>query len=171
MQEIQASIVRRVAASCLETWYAAASANAERQIRQLQVDENLFKVSQIEGWQKLKGTQNGYIMLVTSLLHGESVPVILQLNYKEGTLGYKPTGGLTYRQLRDQIRKFMQLEPKVSLRVMEYKPWMRYITREHPLPEYSALPCGNGQCTFLLGATLLAFTYVHLESALEADSD
>ena len=88
MQEIQASIVRRVAASCLETWYAAASANAERQIRLLQVDDNLVKVSQLEGWQKLKGGRNGYAVLVTSLLQGESVPVVLRLNYEEGTLGH-----------------------------------------------------------------------------------
>ena len=167
LAEVHAFTARRVAVTCLGKWYAAASANAERQIRSLQVDENWATVSQIEGWQQLQGAQNGYVMLVTSLLQGESFPVVLNLNYEEGTLGYKPTGGLTFRRLHTQLRNFMQLEPKVSLRVMEYRPWMRYIIMGHPLPECSALPCCDSQCTYLLGTTLVAFKYVHLDSATE----
>ena len=83
---------------CLGKWYVAASAKAERQIRWLQVDENLVKATPIEGWQKLKGANNRYVMLVKSLLQGESFPVVLKLNYEEGTLGYKATGGLTFRR-------------------------------------------------------------------------
>ena len=159
-----------MAALCLGKWYAAASANAERQIRRLQVDENLVKVSQIEGWQKLKGAQNGYVMLVTSLLQGESLPVVLKLNYEENTLGYKASGGLTFRRLHEQLQKFMQLEPKVSLRLMEYRPWMRYITMETlDALHHTALPCCDSQCTNLLGTTLVAFTYVQLASAQVGD--
>ncbi len=44
LADVNASTARRAAVSCLGKWYAAASANAERQIRSLQVDENLATV-------------------------------------------------------------------------------------------------------------------------------
>ena len=156
----------------LEKWYLTAGKNAERQIRRLQVDENLATVAQLKGWKEQKGIQNGYIMLMSSLLNGDLDPVILRLNYDVGASRYDQlygpaSGSLTYRELYEQIRKFMRLEPKRSLRLVEFRPWLRYVTKEHPLSEQSALPCDDSQCLFLLGTTIAAFTYVHLREDSE----
>jgi len=40
-----------------------------------------------------------------------------------------------------------------------------------PVPEYLALPATDAQCTFLLGTTLLYWSYVHLTDGDEASND
>ena len=65
------------------------------------------------------------------------------------TLDYEQNagGGLTYRELHELIRLALELEPKVSM-------------LEMPIPESSALPANDAQCTHLLGTTLWCWTYV-----------
>ena len=137
----------------LEEWYQRGFSNANSAIRQLQIESNLKIVKAIPGWQEKKGNDNGYVML-DMWLSGAQKPVVVTLDYKQ-----KACGGLTYRQLHDQIRMALELEPKVSMRLRRYRPWCRYMLKKHPIPESSALPAHDAQCTHLLGTTLWCYTY------------
>ena len=90
--------------------------------------------------------------MLTSLLSGTPRPVILKLDYER-----HPTGGLTYRELHDQIRNYLLLEPKVSLRMCPERPWYRHMWKAVPIPEHRALSASDAQCRNLLGTTLLYY--------------
>ena len=149
----EAVIARIVAKQALGHWYADAYERAERQIPLLQIESNLQEVSSIPGWQAQKGLRNGYAMLIS--LNGNRKPVILVLDYEA-----RASGGLTYRQLYQQVRSSLHLEPKVSLRMVAFRSWYRYVTTSLPCPEHLAIPCHNGQCTHILGTTLLYYCYI-----------
>ena len=80
----------------------------------------MIEVASIPGWSKRKGSRNGYVMLC-NVFSGTQKPIVLVLDYTRGG------GGLTYRQLHVQIRAFLKLEPKVSLRMIASRPWYRYL--------------------------------------------
>ena len=122
----------------------------------MQIDSNLKVVAAIPGWQAEKGTKNGYVML-TTLIHGTLRPMILVLDHVPGT-----PGRLTYRQMHQQIREALGLESKHSLRLCPLRPWYRYMQTSFPIPEHRALPATDAQCMYLLGTTLLYWSYVHL---------
>ena len=92
--------------------------------------------------------------MLTTLLGGTLRPTILVLGSE-----YKPTGGLTYRQLHQQVRKALRLGALVSLRMCSFRPWYRHMQRGFPIPELCALPATDAQCTHLLGTTLLYWSY------------
>ena len=144
---------KKAAKLALEEWYKRGFSNADSAIRELQIESNLKIVKAIPGWQENKGNDNGYVML-DMWLSGEQRPVVVTLDYNQ-----KACGGLTYRQLHDQIRVALELEPKVSMRLRRYRPWCRYMLKKHPIPESSALPANDAQCTHLLGTTLWCYTY------------
>ena len=144
---------RDVARSALREWYHSGFCKADSAIRELQIESNLKIVKAIPGWQENKGNDNGYVML-DMWLSGEQRPVVVTLDYNQ-----KACGGLTYRQLHEQIRMALELEPKVSMRLRRYRPWCRYMRKKHPIPESSALPAHDAQCTHLLGTTLWCYTY------------
>ena len=150
-----ASIAKEAVKAAVQCWYETGYRRADAKIPDLQIDSNLAVVASIPGWQKTKGTRNGYIMMCT-LLNETPRPVILRLDYRTGT------GGLTYRQLHRQVRESLGLEPKVSLRMCPFRPWHRHIRSSFPIPEDHAIPAHDGQCKHLLGTTLLYYNYVHL---------
>ena len=112
----EATAARTAAKQALCRWYANAYKCAERQFRLDQIESNLAEVSSIPGWQTQKGLRNGYVMLTS--LNGNRKPVILMLDYEA-----RASGGLTYRQLHQQIRSALHLEGKVSLRMVAFRPW------------------------------------------------
>ena len=57
------SETRRVAKIVLERWFADASVAAIRKIPEEQRKENLKVVARINGWIKMKGIHDAYIML------------------------------------------------------------------------------------------------------------
>jgi len=122
----------------------------------LQSDANLQAVASIPGWMKKKGIRNGYIMMCT-LLNATPKPLILELDYEASA-----SGSLTYRQLHQQVRNKLGLEPKVSLRMTPFRPWHLHLTKSFPIPEDRALRATDAKCTWLLGTTILYYTYVHL---------
>ena len=131
----------------LERWFAAASVAAIRKLPEEQRNGNLKVVASIDGWIKMKGARDTYVML-QSQISGNKTPVILMLDYSHGG-----DGRLTYRQLHQQLRSHLQLEKKVSLRVWKYKPWHAY-SIQAALQE-DALPCNDEQCKSIWGTTLL----------------
>ena len=145
-----------VAQDALKKWYRIGYQRAEESIPKMQRLSNLGIVASIPGWCKQKGTRNGYVML-TSLLSGELRPVILALDYE-----IHPSGGLTRRQLHQQVRVALELEPKVSLRMRPSRPWYQHMQGRFPIPEHLAINALDHLCTHLLGTTLLYYTYVHL---------
>ena len=149
-------IANMAAKIALGEWYRIGYNRARKDIVKMQIYSNFEIVASIPGWQEQKGTRNGYIML-TSLWSGESKPVILKLNYK-----CHPAGGITYRSLHQQVRKALQLEPKVFLRMCPYRPWYRHMRICFPVPEHAALCASDAQCRHLLGTTLLYYKSEHL---------
>ena len=147
-------IAKQEAKAALKKWYETGYIRAEYEIPKMQIESNLKVVASIPGWQDKKGLRNGYIM-ITTLFDGTPRPIFLELNYR-----YKPTGGLTYRQLHQQVRQTLQLEPKVSLRMCSYRPWYRHAQTSSPVPEHLALPANDTQCRDLLGTTVLCYLYV-----------
>ena len=146
---------RIVAKAALQNWYNKCYRIADAKIPKLQIDANLVTVASLPGWQEKEGPKNGYVMLVT-LHNGIPRPFILKLDYE-----HHPPGGLTYRQLYQQIREGLELEKKVSLRLCPFRPWCRHITKGFPLHDDVVLPVHDAQCTRLLGTTLVYYTYVH----------
>ena len=147
---------KEAAKDALKAWYEIGYNRAQKEIPQMQIEENLRIVASIPGWHAQKGYKNGYVML-TSLVSGTLSPVILELDYESHC-----TGGLTYRQLRDQVRKHLKLESKVSLRMCPDRPWYHHMANSFPVPERRALGASSAQCRNVLGTTLLYYTYVHL---------
>ena len=119
----------------LKEWYKRCFSNADSAICELQIESNLKIV--LDMW-----------------LSGAQRPVVVMLDYKQ-----KACGGLTYRQLHFQIRMALELEAKVSMRLRRYRPWCSYMLKKMPIPESSALPANDAQCTRLLGTTLWCWTY------------
>ena len=146
----------KAAKEALKEWYSIGYNRANAELPKIQVNSNLKEVAQMPGWQKRKGSRNGYIML-TSLLNGTLRPMIVVLDYEEN-----PTGGLTFRHLHQQVRETLQLEAKTSLRMCPFKPWHRHMQNSIPVQEHKALPASDIQCRHLLGTTLIYYTYVHL---------
>ena len=151
VRALKEKAARETAVELLSGWVRRAFAKADERLYPLQVEDNLQQVSSIPGWMDKKGTANGYVML-TSMMDASLKPTILTLD----------SGGLTYRQLHEQLRTALNLERRVSLRVIRYRPWHRWITRSCPVPEMEALPCNDIRCRRVLGTTLLYWTYVHL---------
>ena len=145
------SEARRVAKIALERWFADAAVAAIRELPEEQRNENLKVVASIDGWIKMKGTHNAYVIL-QSVTSGNKTPVILRLDHSHGG-----PGRLTYRQLHQQLRSHLHLEKKVSLRVWTYKPWHRYSILA-ALAE-DALRCDDKQCKEIWGTTLLYRTH------------
>ena len=96
------SIAREAAKAALQRWYETSYARANDKIPTLQINSNLEVVASIPGWQKTKGTRNGYIMMC-NLLNETPRPVILRLDYRIAG------GGLTGRQLHLQVRAALGL--------------------------------------------------------------
>ena len=151
-----------VARSALAGWYRRGFVAADSAIPKLQIETNLKIVSSIPGWQEAKGVRNGYVMLDMHF-SGRLKPIVITLEYEERHRGSGTwmRGGLTYRQLHQQIRQALELEPKVSMRLRCHRPWCRYMLGM-PIPEQSALPSHDGQCRHLLGTTLFCYLYIHL---------
>ena len=133
----------------LKAWYAIAYTRANAQIPKMQIDYNLKIVSAMPAWLLSKGKRNGYVML-HSLLAGTLIPVILELDYESHC-----TGGLTYRQLHRQVREFLKLGPRDSLRLCPERPWYRHMQCKVPFPAHRALGVSDDQCRHVLGTPLL----------------
>ena len=150
----QDTFARKIAKRALSCWYARAYKHAELQFPLVQIQSNWEEVSSIPGWQTHTGARrNGYVMLIS--LNGTRKPVNLVLDYAACS-----TGALTYRHLYQQVRSALHLELKVSLRMVAFRPWYRYVTKSSPCPERLAIPCGDAQCVHLLGTSLLYYCYI-----------
>ena len=141
--------VRRSIAMQRRIWFAAASFAAIRKLPEEQRNENLKVVASIDGWIKMKGARDAYVML-QSPFSGNKTPVILRLDHSGGD---GDAGRLTYRRLHEQLRNHLQLETRVSLRVWKHKPWHAYSCEA--VLEEDVLPCNDAQCTPIWGTTLL----------------
>ena len=155
-KEYDEATARGAARIALADWYGQCYRRADKTTPHLQRDANLEAVKSIPGWLEKKGIRNGYIMVCT-LLNATPKPLILELDY-----GTHASGGITLRQLHQQVRNKLELEPKVSLRMTPFRPWHRHLTKNFPIPEECALGARDVQCTHLLGTTILYYTYVHL---------
>ena len=79
---------------------------------------------------------------------------------------------ITYRQLHQQIRQGLELHPAASLRLIESRPWYRYIEDTCCVPEHRALPATDVQCQHILGTTLMYYSYIHMtEEKRSAETD
>ena len=98
---------REAAQDALQSWYTTAYLRADAQIPALQIESNLAVVASIPGWQKTKGTRNGYIM-VCSLLDATPRPLILQLNYQIAGLwiNVSPAASASSSELRTGAQGF-----------------------------------------------------------------
>ena len=103
--------------------------------------------------------------MVCTLLNATPKPLILELDY-EASAG----GTIMLRQLHQQVRNKLGLEPKVSLRMTPFRPWHLHLTKSFPIPENRAIIACDAKCTFLLGTTILYYTYVHLRDIPTIDS-
>jgi hypothetical protein len=148
------ALARDMAIAMLECWYRTGYKRANALMPHVQIDENFEEVAAIPGWQEQKGPRNGYVML-TTLFVGTLTPCILQIDYRK-----KCWGGLTGRQLHQQVRKQLQLEPKESLRMIPARPWYRYVVTGDPIPEHRAILANDVERSHLLGTTLLWTAYV-----------
>ena len=142
----------------LEKLYHRGFLAADEAIPRLQIESNQRIVAAIPGWQRAKGAQNAYIMLEMPL-SGTLKPIVITLEHQERMYQHRPS--LTYRELHQQVRSALSLEPKVSMRLRSQRPWCRYMT-DMPIPEQRALPAHDGKCMHLLGTTLACYLYVHL---------
>ena len=161
MQDDAARIVRTqeyvnvamlAARIALRTWYARSFDRADEIVRVIQIDENLELLKAFPEWKATKHTRDGYIMLM-SIVNGTKTPVTMCLNYS-GCGHY--TGGLTFRDMHQQLRCHLSLMDKVSLRVCSYRPWYHYESKG--ILSYKALPSSDAQCRHLLGTTLLYYS-------------
>ena len=146
------------AKAALGRWYHRGFLAADAAIPRQQVESNLKIVAKIPGWQTTKGVRNGYVMLEMPL-SGTLKPIVITLEHQERMYQHRPS--LTYRELHQQVRSALSLEPKVSMRLRSQRPWCRYMT-DMPIPEQRALPAHDGKCMHLLGTTLACYLYVHL---------
>ena len=142
-------LAKKEAKEALADWYETGYRTAQEKIPQMQIEENLRIVASIPGWRAQKGDKNGYVML-TSLVSGTLSPVILELDYESHC-----TGGLTYRQLHRQVREFLKLGPRDSLRMCPERPWYRHMQCKVPFPAHRALGVSDDQCRHVLGTSLL----------------
>jgi hypothetical protein len=156
------ALAKTEAKRALAGWYSSAYYRAEKQIPQIQIEENLQHVSAIPNWCMLKNVNDGYVML-RSLWNCMPTPVILKLDHS-----YGGPGTLTYRELYKRLRIHLSLESKYSLRVCSDRPWYRHSTERLVIPDRTLLPAGDSNCTHLLGTTLLFYAYVHLHDRAEA---
>ena len=151
---------RKAAKAALKQWYHRALCDAEEQIAKVQLDENLFLLRRVQDWHKQKNIKDGYFMMVTPH-NWEPRPVILKLDYTDAAYNEDRWGGLTKRQLHQQIREHLKLKPVDSLRIRKFRPWLMYMVENFPIPESSALFCNDDQCRDLMGTTLLICWWRH----------
>ena len=156
------------AKKALKDWYDTGYRRANAELPTQQRNSNLIEVAKIAGWRKRKGDRNGYVML-QSLVGGTLTPMPVVLDYPL-TLRPRPNehhaGGLTYRRLLEQVRRFLGLSPEVPLRMCPLKPWYRHMHNSFPMPQNKVLVATDIQCRHLLGTTLL---YHVLEEEEEED--
>ena len=88
-------------------------------------------------------------------------PVRIELNYED-----RASGGLTYRELHEQMKRDLKLPAHASMRICQFEPWMKFEKGVKPASEERALPkqgvSMDTQCTHLLGTTLVIWNYTHL---------
>ena len=155
-EDANVKVANAAARIALRTWYAHSLDQADKIVRDIQIDENLELSKAFPEWKATKHIRDGYIMLM-SVVNGTKTPVTMCLNYGDIHRNY---GGLTFRDMHQQLRCHLSLTNKVSLRVCSYRPWYHYESKG--ILSYKALPSHDGQCRHLLGTTLLFYTYVHL---------
>ena len=143
---------RLAAKDALCSWYQAGYQQACRILRQTQIDENLELAKKHLHFKRAKRYKDGYIM--PKSMFGDPEPVVIRLNYDEAH-----TGGLTYRQLHTQLREHLSLLPMHSLRICPHRPWYRWMTQRHCVPEHRALPNNDSQCRDILGTTLVFYSW------------
>ena len=142
---------RKEAGIALQGWYDKAFHLVDRHlIPEQQVKDNLKIVRGMTEWQQRKGVRNGYIMLC-SLCDSTPKPMIVELDH---------AGSVTFRQLHQQVRKWLNLPMEASLRMCPSRPWYRHFKTAEPVPEEKAIGAGDVRCTKLLGTTIL-YVYVH----------
>ena len=145
------ALAKDIAIAALECWYRIGYKRANARIPSTQVESNLKVVAAIPGWQERKGRKNAYVML-TSLLDETPNPCIIELDYSNDG---KPCGGVTCRQLHQQVRKHLRQLPVQSLMMISAKPWYRYGRTGSPFLDDRKIHDSDAQCTHLLGTTLL----------------
>ena len=155
MRKVEAA--KAAAKLALSRWYLNGFHRANVTIPELQRESNSEEVALIPGWRE-RIKRNGYIMLF-SLFSGTLTPVIIALDYTRCA-----NGGLTYRQLHKQVREYLRLEPKQSLRLIPFRPWYLHIHEGDCYPEARALRPSDAQCKHLLETT---FIYLPPYSLLE----
>ena len=152
------ALAKDIAIAALECWYRIGYKRANARIPSIQVESNFKEVAAVPGWQERKGRKNAYVML-TQLLDETPNPCIIELDYSNER---KPCGGVTCRQLHQQVRKHLRQLPMQSLMMIPARPWYRYGRTGSPFLEDRKIPASDAQCTHLLGTTLLWWSYVHL---------
>ena len=152
-----AKMARLAAQELLTRCYKKGFQEAEKKCAQKQIEENLEMVASIPGWVEAKGKRNGYVMVCTSIDETPR-PIILELDYQ-----LKPSGGLSYEMLFDQIRTALGLVPEASLRMCPWRPWYRYSQEPGQIPQRVALEArSKADATSLLGTILCFYSYVRL---------
>ena len=152
------ALAKDMAIAALECWYRIGYNRANARIPSIQVESNFKEVAAIPGWQERKGRKNAYVML-TQLLDETPNPCIIELDYSNDG---KPCGGVTCRQLHQQVRKHLRRVPMASLVMIPARPWYRYVLTGSPFLEDRKILASDAQCTHLFGTTLLWWSYVHL---------
>jgi hypothetical protein len=148
---------KEAATDALKKWYSRAYLAAEKQYPDQQRRENLERLKRIENWKELKDPKDAYVM-VRSLLDGDFKPVILKLDDSHVRSGF-----LSYRKLHQQLRTYLNIDEKTSLRVCPDRGWYPYTTNvvgKYFPPEAKVLPCHNGNSKDIWGTTLVYYKYV-----------
>ena len=160
LKEINHRQVAEIAKKAVAAWWRSAVRDASETLRAFQRNENLKLLAKMPDWVKFKGRKNGYVMRC-SIFNYEPVPVRIELNYED-----RASGGLTYRELHEQMRRELKLPAHASMRICQFEPWMQFKNSRNPASEERALPEQgrrmDAQCTHLLGTTLLIWNYTHL---------
>ena len=145
------NLATQVARSILSEWYQSAADRAHRQLPRMQLKENRQLLQASHELRSRMCINHPFIMLKSML--GEAKPVLLY---------YDHHCFMTHAQLHTQVRCYLQLTAKDSLRMVPYRPWYNYTTTGMAVPEHRALPRDNNSCRRVLGTTVLYITYVHL---------
>ena len=119
---------------------------------------NLQSLDNWPDWSGAKHKRDAYVMLF-SQFSGCVQPVALRLTYDP--IGGGP-GKLTRRELHQQLRAHLQLEPKNSLRICPDRPWYKYWTLGITVPEKYAIPADDASSIRYCGLTLRYYVYTHL---------
>ena len=134
--------------------YNRAYWSAERILPVQQKCENELLLQKQDATVRPGCNQPAYVMIVTVFDLSPRM-IKLSLDYANDS-----AGAITARSLHKQLRKALNVDMKVSVRVCPFRPWFMHMTKSFCVPEHRALAADDRSCSHLLGTTMIVHRYV-----------